>query len=170
MSEEAPLSPINEWMERLRSVLPDYRGYTDHASRREQDALYRQYLSEQLGEVLEPLEQLISERTRAGQFIEVLPLERVREKVRALLHDLGAPDYGTTAFFTERPVNEALLDLLYQYEVVLQEQVRAVQAQLEGLRTEPPEDFLSAAERLEATVLALEAELKGRCEMIRHWV
>jgi len=168
MSDEPHFSA--EWLERLRSILPEYRGYAEQASRREQDALYRQYVSDQLNGLLAPLEQLIGERAHAGQVIEVLPLERVRERVRALIGELRAPDYGATAFFNERPVDEAVLDLLYQYDLVLTEQVRAAQAQLEELRAHPPEDFLLAAERLEATVLALEAEFKSRCEVIRHWM
>ncbi len=170
MSEQAHRESAHEWLERLRSVLPEHRGYADHVARREQDAAYRQYVSDRLSGLLQPLEQLIGERAHAGQVIEVLPLERVREKLRALLRDLSAPDYGATAFFNERPVEDAVLDLLYQYELVLYEQVRVVCAQLEELRTQPPMEFLPAAEQLEMSVLALEAEFKGRCEVIRQWV
>jgi hypothetical protein len=170
VSEKAQREPPNEWLERLRSVLPEHRGYADPAFRREQDATYRRYVSDRLSDLLQPLERLIGERAHAGQVIEVLPLERVREKLRALLRALSAPDYGATAFFTERPVEDAVLDQLYQYELVLHEQVRIVCAQLEELRTQPPVEFLPAAERLEMSVLALEAEFKGRCEVIRQWV
>jgi len=170
VSEKAHGESAHEWLERLQSVLPEHLGYADHASRRDQDAAYRQYVSDRLSGLLQPLEQLIGERAHAGQVIEVLPLERVREKLRALLRDLSAPDYGATAFFDERPVEDAVLDLLYQYELVLYEQVRIVCAQLEELPARPQAEFLSAAERLEATVLALEAEFKGRCEVIRQWV
>ncbi|MCS6816636.1 MAG: hypothetical protein N0A16_12260 [Blastocatellia bacterium] len=169
MSDAPQSSSANEWLERLRSVLPAYRGYADQTSRREQDALYRRYLSDRVGGLLAPLEQLIGERAHAGQVIEVLPLERVREKLRALLRELEAPDYGTTAFFNERPVDETVLDLLYQYDLVLNEHVQDAYAQLEGLRAHPPEGLLLAAERLEATVLALEAEFESRCEVIRNW-
>jgi|DewCreStandDraft_5_1066085.scaffolds.fasta_scaffold01481_17 hypothetical protein len=169
MSDAAHFSSAEGWLESLRSILPEYGGYADHASRREQDARYRQYLSERVHELIPALEQLIGERAHAGRVIEALPLERVREKLRALLDQLRAPDYGATAFFNERPVDEAVLDLLYQYDLVLHEHVRAARAQLEGLRAHPPDDFLLAAERLEATVLALEAEFKSRCDVIRHW-
>jgi hypothetical protein len=159
----------NEWLEHMRRVVPDYGGYADQATRREQDARYRQYVSDRLQELLPLLEQLIGERARTGHVIEALPLERVRERVRALLCALGAPDYGATAFFNARPVDETVLDLLYQYDLVLAEQVRAVRAQLEELRAHPPSDFLQAAERVEATLLALEAEFKSRCDVIRRW-
>ncbi len=170
MDEETSLSPTDEWMERLRSTLPEYRGYAEHAARREQDAAYRRHLSERLAELLPSLEQLIGEWARAGKVLEALPLERARERMRAVKQLLENPDYGTTLFFNERPDEGALLEMLYQYDLVLSEQVRAVSAQLESLREQPPEDLLGAAERLEALVRAVEAEFKGRCEVIRNWV
>jgi len=120
---------------------------------------------------LQPLrDRVIRGRAEQGKVIEVLPLERTRQRLADIEQRIRTTDYESSAFFDVTDLDDAALDRLYQYDLVLIEQARDLHRQIEQLqRGHSSREELVAAEDLEAAAVALSAEFEQRTDLIRTW-
>jgi hypothetical protein len=171
MSQKASqIKPHPAWVERLSSLVPTYAGYADTGQRHESERLYRCHLADRLVALKSPLDGLIRHLAKAGKVIEALPLERSQSKLDAVEKHIRSTDYGHSRFFGNAHVDEETLDLVYQYDLVLVEQARTLNEQINHLSSQSSNpNLLQAAEDFEATLVALEAEFVRRFELIINY-
>lgn len=171
MSQKASqIKPQSAWLERLSSLVPAYAGYADTSRRYESESHYRCHLADRLNALKSPLDQLIRNLAEAGKVIEVLPLERAQTKLDAVEKQIRLTDYGQSRFFGDGRIDDEVLESVYQYDLVLVEQARTLDEQMNHLRSQSPNpNFLQAAEDFEATLIALEAEFVRRFELIINY-
>lgn len=158
------------WSDLLRQWVPGYTGYADRQYRRVCERTYRQYLADQVSVLQSPLDHVIRGFAEQGKVLEVLPLERTRQRLADVEQRIRTTDYESSAFFDAADLEEAVLDRLYQYDLVLLEQARDLRRQIERLERGPssPEE-LTVAEDIEAAAVALSAEFEQRTDLIRTW-
>ena len=150
--------------------VPGYAGYADRQHRRARERAYRQYLADQVSALQSPLDRVVRRLAEQGKVIELLPLERTRQRLADIEQRIRTTDYEASAFFEVTDLDEAALDRLYQYDLVLIEQARDLHRQIEQLeRGHLLREELGAAEDLEAAVVALSAEFEQRTDLIRTW-
>lgn len=158
------------WSDLLMQWVPGYAGYADRQHRRAHERAYRQYLADQVSALQPLLDRVIRGRAEQGKVIEVLPLERTRQRLADIEQRIRTTDYESSAFFDVTDLDEAALDRLYQYDLVLIEQARDLHRQIEQLqRGHSSREELVAAEDLEAAAVALSAEFEQRTDLIRTW-
>ncbi|HXF04237.1 MAG TPA: hypothetical protein VNM72_02340 [Blastocatellia bacterium] len=158
------------WSDLLRQWVPGYAGYADRQHRRACETAYRQYLADQVSALQPPLDRVIRALADQGKVIEVLPLERTRQRLADIEQKIRTTDYASSAFFEGTVLEETALDRLYQYDLVLIEQVRDLHRQIEQFeRGHPSQEDLVAGETLEAAAVALSAEFEQRTDLIRTW-
>jgi hypothetical protein len=150
--------------------VPGYGGYADPSHRRDRDGDYRRYLADRLSALRPSLDRLIRELAERGKVIDVLPLERARHRLGEAEHLMRTTDYESSAFFQANDLDEAALERLYQYDLVLLEHTRRLKEHVERVEQDPssPENRASA-EEIEATADALVMEFERRTDLIRQW-
>ena len=139
------------WLERLSAKIPGYSGYVNRERRRDMDKLHREHLADRLRSLKTPLTDAIRELSSSGRLFEVTPLDRLSKKLDRIENRVRFADYGYSGFFDVVKIEEAQLDGLYRFDLMLTEQVDNLETKVRELKAGSGE-----AERLKATATDFE--------------
>jgi hypothetical protein len=132
------------WLETLLHKIPGFRGYLDKENRRESDALARQWLADRL----QRSKRALDDHTRAfadrGQIAQLPQYDRLRGRVDKLIGRIRGAMHGYSGVFDLVRVDEALLDRVYEHDVILMERVENVASSVENLKASPGESDAAA--------------------------
>jgi hypothetical protein len=126
-------------MERIESLLndiPGYTGYRDKERRRDSDRRLRESIAAQLGSVARRVERGGATLAGSGNMTGASKAEAL---VRALDHAASrvrAQSYGYGGIFSDRPVDEHVLDTLYLFDRGLSRKVTELDEQLSAIESD----------------------------------
>jgi hypothetical protein len=154
-------------IETVLRYIPGFRGYLEKEYRRESDDLQRDWLADRLQRAKRGLDDYTRRLADAAE-IDAIPLcDRLRAKLDKVIGRIRGAMQGYSGFFDLVEVDEARLDLVYQHDVGMMEQVSALAERVEGLANEvkPPAEvipeMMNTVEDVEQRWDAREDILKG---------
>ncbi len=105
--------------DKIGSLIPGYRGYSEKDSRRNCDKLLRNRISDQLldveGIVRDRLKFVISQK----KLNDIESLEILRKKINTLSDKVRFAPYGESSFFADSKIDEDELEKIYEYDFYL---------------------------------------------------
>ncbi|HJS08843.1 MAG TPA: hypothetical protein VJ809_14345 [Pirellulales bacterium] len=132
------------WLESILHKVPGFRGYLDKENRRESDALQRQWLADRLERCKRALDDYTRTLADGGQLAQLPRYDRFRGRIDQLIGRIRGGMQGYSGVFDLVRVDEAQLDRVYEYDVILIERVENVAGTVEKLPRSPGESDASA--------------------------
>lgn len=138
------LRKIGNLEDRISTLLhkvPGYSGYRDKENRRDEDKRVREMIAGDIQKSVDRLTQYNAELSAAREFSSLSRLESVVGQVRLLADRIRTASYGYGGIFTERSVDEMVLDQLRQFDLALQNEATGIEQHVETLVSSmPPKD------------------------------
>jgi hypothetical protein len=125
-------------LETLVGWIPGFHGYLDKESRRDSDALQRNWLAEQLQRSKRAIDALSLRLADAGRLPLLPQCDRLRAKIDELIARIRGAWEGYTGVFDLVKVDQGLLDRVYDHDVGLMHAVEDFAAAAEQLAGMPP--------------------------------
>lgn len=125
------------WLEELLRKVPGFRGYLEKSYRRESDALAREHLAGRLEAAKRALTEWTRRLADGGQTAALPECDRFRGRLDAAIGRIRGAMQGYSGMFDLVRVDEALLDRVYERDMLLVEQVDALVAAVEKAAGEP---------------------------------
>lgn len=121
------------WLERLGSYIPGFKGYQDRELRRDVDRMQREHLSRELTALKAGVRSKARDYTDAGKIGVLHHFERLDRKLDGLSQRVRFANYGATGLFDVVKVYEDELAKLYEFDLSFLEKVSALRADLEAI-------------------------------------
>jgi hypothetical protein len=115
--------------------IPGYKGYKEKEMRREADKLLRDALARRLEEQWRRLPDIQKQLLSSGQIEWLDDIEGATMKLQTFIDRLETATYGYAGFFDAVRVKEDELDLLYDFDLSLDDQVDGITAAVDQLAT-----------------------------------
>ncbi len=131
-------------LERLAGLIPGYHRYQQLEKRRDADKLNRDLIYADLKSQQDALEKLVLKLTDAGKLDVLDDIDRTARKLRTVADRIRLADYWVSGFFDAVKVEEEELDRVYEFDLSVSEQVKAISNKV----TELHDDEDSFIERL----------------------
>jgi hypothetical protein len=122
------------WLETMLHKVPGFRGYLDKENRRESDALQREWLADRLQRSKRSLDEHARSLADAGRIDPLSQFDRLRGRIDKLIGRIRGAMQGYSGVFDLVRVDEALLDRVYEHDVILMERVEHLSATVETLK------------------------------------
>ena len=113
-------------LERLTGLIPGYRRYQQLEKRRDADKMNRDLLYSDLKSQQDALDKLMLKLTEAGNLDVLDDVDRAARKLKTAADRIRLADYGVSGFFDAAKVEEEELDRVYEFDLSLGEQVKAI--------------------------------------------
>ena len=149
-------------LEKLGEKIPGYRGFQDRELRRDVDRLQREHLSGELTRLKLELRDKARSYTDAGQIAALGGFDRLDRQIDGLSQAIRFADYGASGIFDAVKIGEAELQRLYEFDLSVLQDLEALQAEVAALPAPGPEGPVSALDRLQQRVRALEDKWRQR--------
>ncbi len=134
--------------EKVLGLIPGYEGYRNREALRETDALLRRSIADQLAHGRRALDQIILERTQAGDLLSLDPLGRMQTRMLALAEKIRLAPRGASGMMADHQIKEEQLQKLLRADEALVDHIQIIQQLFKDEAT--PETLLPALEaRLE---------------------
>ncbi len=122
--------------ERIAAALPGFRGYKEKELRRESDKLVRNNLYLILSKDKDSVRS-ISQRIADKRYMDVLTdIDRVTAKMDRITEKVNHASYGYAGFFDIVKIKEENLDRMITFDNQLLDEVNALTASIEDLKTQ----------------------------------
>ena len=122
------------WLETLLHKIPGFRGYLDKENRRESEALQREWLADRLQRCKRALDDHTRTLADRGQIAQIPQYDRLRGRIDKLIGRIRGAMHGYSGFFDLVRVDEALLDRVYEHDVILMERIETIASGVEKLK------------------------------------
>ncbi len=113
-------------LERLVGLIPGYHRYQQLEKRRDADRMNREILYGELKAQQDKLESLALAITKSNKLDNLEDLDRAVRKLRTAADRIRLADYGVSGFFDAAKIEEEELDRMYEFDLSLGEQVKAI--------------------------------------------
>lgn len=163
-------SSARNWLEKIVSYIPGYKGYQDKETRRDVDKLHREHVASMLFELKQPINNVIRELSETGRLFEVNPVDRILKKLDKLENRIRYASYGYRGFFDVVKIQEAQLDQLYQFDLALVNDVELLKARVEQFvkQSSDKNSLKAAALELDRALDELDNKFSRRYEAIEN--
>ena len=122
--------------ERIAAALPGFRGYKEKELRRESDKLIRNNLTLKLSKDKDNVRG-IAQRIADKRYLDVLPdIDRLNAKMDRITEKVNHASYGYAGFYDIVKIKEENLDRMIIFDNQLLEEVNALTASIEDLKTQ----------------------------------
>lgn len=146
---------VEEKITELLHRVPGYSGYRDKENRRDEDKRLREMIAADIQSSVDRLTAYNSDLSAEREFSAISRMESLVGQTRLLADRIRTASYGYGGLFTEREVDEAVLNQLRQFDVALQDEARGIADAVETLvGSMPPEDDAVRALNEELTRLS----------------
>jgi len=132
---------------KLLGKLPGFKGYFERENRRSSDKLLREMLAARFEEAWGRISSLQRDLISQGAITMIDDLETGAIKIRQVIDRVKAASYGYSGFFDAVKINEKELELLYNYDLSMVDQVEAVVHAIDNIEISIGTDGLPAAIR-----------------------
>tara|TARA_B100000780_G_scaffold267583_1_gene224798 strand:+ start:1519 stop:1980 length:462 start_codon:yes stop_codon:yes gene_type:complete len=103
--------------DRIGSLIPGYKGYSEREGRRNTDKVLREEISKKMYEIEKKINCSIEDAIIAKDFVLMKNLEKSRKKINTLNSKIKYSPQGSTGFFSDEEIKED--ELLKVYEIDL---------------------------------------------------
>jgi len=122
--------------ERIAAALPGFRGYKEKELRRESDKLIRNNLTLKLSKDKDNVRG-IAQRIADKRYLDVLPdIDRLNAKMDRITEKVNHASYGYAGFYDIVKIKEDSLDRMITFDNQLLDEVNALTASIEELKTQ----------------------------------
>ena len=122
--------------ERIAAALPGFRGYKEKELRRESDKLIRNNLTLKLSKDKDNVRS-IAQRIADKRYLDVLPdIDRLNAKMDRITEKVNHASYGYAGFYDIVKIKEENLDRMITSDNQLLDEVNALTASIEDLKTQ----------------------------------
>jgi len=133
VSEPRDHADNRNWLETVLKKIPGFKGYLEKENRRESDALQREWLADRLQRSKKGIDTVTRTLVDAGQ-IDVLPqFDRLRAQSDKLIGRIRGAMQGYSGIFDLVRVDEAVLDKVYEHDVMMMDRIEALARGIESL-------------------------------------
>lgn len=132
---------------KLLSKLPGFKGYIARADRRAADKLLRETISEKFQAVWVRLSGIQRDLVVSGHIDVLDEIEVGAIRLRQFIDRVKTAAYGYSGFFDSVKINEAELDMVYQYDLTLVTLADEVNAAVDNLEASIDTDGFPASIR-----------------------
>jgi hypothetical protein len=122
--------------ERIAAALPGFRGYKEKELRRESDKLIRNNLTLKLSKDKDNVRS-IAQKIADKRYLDVLPdIDRLTAKMDRITEKVNHASYGYAGFYDIVKIKEDNLDRMINFDNQLLDEVNALTASIEELKTQ----------------------------------
>lgn len=107
------------FLERIASAIPGFKGYREKERRREADRMSREHMAGRLEGSKKELDTLSANASRVGELDAINDIETARKRLDKVAARIRYADRGYAGFFDAVKIDEAVLDRVYQFDVAL---------------------------------------------------
>ncbi len=136
----------SNFLEKLGSLIPGYRGYSERDSRRNCDKHLREVIATIFTDIEKVLLKKINLAASSKDLILMRQLEMCRKEINTLQSKIKFAPYGASSFFSDSQIKEDELMKIYQFDLDMSE--IATQAQEEIKQSGRVELILEKTEEL----------------------
>lgn len=136
------------WLERLGSHIPGFKGFQDRELRRDVDRMQREQLSRELSALKASVRKSARDYTDAGQIGVLHLFERVDGKLDGLSQAIRFADYGASGFFDVVKFGEDELARLYEFDLSFLEETKALEGEVVAIPSPGSAEAKSAIDRV----------------------
>jgi hypothetical protein len=159
------------WFERLSGKIPGYSGYVDKERRRDTDKRQRELLADRVRGLKAPLNEVMRELSTGGRLFEIGPVDHLTKKLDRVENRIRYASYGYSGFFDVVKIQQTQLDAIYQFDLSLVEQVDALEAKVNELKSNAgtADGLKAAAAAAEGAIDQLEHTFDGRYNAVNNF-
>jgi hypothetical protein len=107
------------FLEKIASRIPGFKGYREKERRREADRINREHLAVQLESSKKELDTLSANASRVGALDAINDIETARKRLDKVAARIRYADRGYAGFFDAVKVDDAILDRVYRFDLAL---------------------------------------------------
>ena len=135
------------FLEKLGSLVPGYRGYADRETRRTADQRLRARVGVILDEAKADLNTVINQLTAANRLGDINAVETLRKRVGSCADSIRNVQHGGSGLMDSTVVKAGDLDKVYQHDLGLHEQANAVAAAVRAVNVDAVDETAKAAQK-----------------------
>jgi len=136
-----------DFIQKILSKVPGFGGYIERSNRRASDKLLRTVVADRYNEQWQRISGLQRDLISQGEIRYVDDLEASALKLRQFIDRVRTASYGYSGFFDAVKVNQEELAQVYQYDVVLLNNVDEIKRGIDNVEAAIGTDGLPAAIR-----------------------
>ncbi len=121
------------FLTKIASFIPGYKGYADKEARRDSDKLLRAAIVKELGDAKPKIDQTTSDYMRSGRIAHVEKLGQIKRKLENASTLIRVAPQGYSGLFDTLQVKAEDLDKLYRHDLGVQEKAAQVAGLVAGL-------------------------------------
>src|SRR5581483_12362007 len=129
------MGELKQTITNIANAIPGYSGYQSKEQRREADRILRERLTNQYVALRDRLTRVQQDAVRSGQLATVSDLEGVNQQLSRFISRLRVAPTGYAGWFDTAQIQEADLDLIYQFDTSLANGVDELSAALDAAQT-----------------------------------
>lgn len=148
-------------LERLVGVIPGYNRYQQLEKRRDADRMNRDILYNELKAQQDKLESLSLLITKSKKLDNLDDLDRAIRKLRTVADRIRLADYGVSGFFDAAKIEEEELDRMYEFDLSLGEQIKAIASKVGELHDDE-DSFIERLLELDMLIDGLDQRFSKR--------
>jgi len=137
----------SDFIKRILSKLPGFRGYVEREDRRNADKLLRESIAERFENLWRRISSLQKEAISNGEIEKIDDLESSAIKLRQFIDRVKTASYGYAGFFDVIKVNTEELNAIYQYDLQMLELEDEISRAIDNVETSFGTNGLPAAIR-----------------------
>jgi hypothetical protein len=107
------------FLEKIASAIPGFKGYREKERRRDADRMSREHMAVRLEGAKKELDTLSANASRVGELDVINDIETARKRLDKVAARIRYADRGYAGFFDAVKIDEAVLDRVYQFDVAL---------------------------------------------------
>lgn len=129
------MGDIKQSVTSIANAIPGYSGYKSKEQRRDADRILRERLTNQYSSQRDRLTRIQQDAVRSGQLGVVSDLEGAQQQLSRFISRLRVAPTGYAGWFDAAQIQEADLDLIYQFDASLASGVDELSAALDRMQT-----------------------------------
>jgi len=120
------------FLERIASAIPGFKGYREKERRREADRIGREHMASRLEGAKKSLDTLSTNASRVGALDAINDVETARKRLDKVAARMRYADRGYAGFFDAIKIDEAVLERVYRFDLALLTGVEEARAAAEA--------------------------------------
>lgn len=136
-----------DFLKKILSKVPGFKGYIERSNRRASDKLLREYIADQFHQLEQRISTLQSEVISQGNLEMIDDLESAAIKIRQFTDRIRRATYGYSSLFEAVKTNEEELSKLYAYDLAMLDMTDEIQRAIDNVEASIGTEGLPASIR-----------------------
>lgn len=146
-------------LQKLTQAIPGFSGYMEREQRRGADKLLREFLADEIDDIIERMERIANDWASDGELDWIDDLEQLRGRLNRTADNLRYADYGYSGYFDLVKIDEEDLHRFYEYDLSLRSFIADISDDVDALAD-------ATDDEIEEALADLDADIDDLAEMI----